>query len=90
MSKLTFAERAWEEYLYWQENDKKTLKYTDNLVAHCFFAVGVEMNLNPIGRFADTPHKVGLFGSSRCCGAFICIHIDFLVRIIQIQRYLAG
>jgi toxin YoeB len=26
MSKLTFAERAWDEYLYWQENDKKTLK----------------------------------------------------------------
>jgi len=25
MGKLTFAERAWEEYLYWQENDKKTL-----------------------------------------------------------------
>jgi toxin YoeB len=26
MSKLIFAERAWEEYLYWQGNDKKTLK----------------------------------------------------------------
>ena len=26
MSKLTFAERAWEDYLYWQKTDKKTLK----------------------------------------------------------------
>ena len=26
MSKLTFAEKAWDEYIYWQENDKKTLK----------------------------------------------------------------
>jgi hypothetical protein len=26
MGKLTFAESAWEEYIYWQENDKKTLK----------------------------------------------------------------
>jgi len=26
MSKLTFAERAWEEYLYWQEEDKKILR----------------------------------------------------------------
>ena len=26
MSKLTFADRAWEEYLFWQEADKKTLK----------------------------------------------------------------
>ena len=25
MSKLTFAERAWADYLYWQINDKKTL-----------------------------------------------------------------
>jgi len=26
MNKLTFAENAWEEYLYWQANDKKALK----------------------------------------------------------------
>ena len=33
MSKLIFAERAWEEYLYWQGNDKKTLKRINNLLA---------------------------------------------------------
>ena len=26
MGKLTFAESAWDDYLYWQANDKKTLK----------------------------------------------------------------
>ena len=26
MSRLIFAERAWEDYLYWQETDKKILK----------------------------------------------------------------
>ena len=26
MNKLIFADNAWEEYLYWQINDKKTLK----------------------------------------------------------------
>lgn len=26
MSKLTFTEKAWEDYLYWQIQDKKTLK----------------------------------------------------------------
>lgn len=26
MSKLTFSERAWEEYLFWQNTDKKTVK----------------------------------------------------------------
>ena len=32
MSKLTFAERAWEEYLYWQKNDNKTLKRVNLLI----------------------------------------------------------
>ena len=32
MSKLTSAERAWDEYLYWQSNDKKTLKRINNLL----------------------------------------------------------
>ena len=26
MSKIVFAEKAWEDYLYWQETDKKMLK----------------------------------------------------------------
>ena len=26
MSDLIFSERAWDEYLYWQTQDKKTLK----------------------------------------------------------------
>ena len=26
MSNLTFTEQAWEDYLYWQTQDKKTLK----------------------------------------------------------------
>lgn len=32
MSKLTFSERAWQEYLYWQMQDKKTLKRINNLL----------------------------------------------------------
>lgn len=32
MSKLAFAERAWEEYLYWQDNDKKILKHVNLLL----------------------------------------------------------
>ena len=32
MSKLTFAEKAWDEYLFWQENDKKTLKRVNILL----------------------------------------------------------
>lgn len=32
MSKITFSERAWEEYLYWQGQDKKTLKRINALL----------------------------------------------------------
>lgn len=26
MGKISFSEKAWEDYLYWQSQDKKTLK----------------------------------------------------------------
>lgn len=32
MSKITFAEDAWGEYLYWQSQDKKTLKRINQLL----------------------------------------------------------
>nr|WP_314741635.1 Txe/YoeB family addiction module toxin [uncultured Haemophilus sp.] len=30
--KLTFADEAWEDYLYWQATDKKQLKRINNLI----------------------------------------------------------
>lgn len=32
MSKLSFSEKAWQEYLYWQQQDKKTLKRINQLL----------------------------------------------------------
>lgn len=32
MSKITFTEKAFEEYLYWQSQDKKTLKRINALL----------------------------------------------------------
>ena len=32
MSKITFSENAWEEYLYWQSHDKKTMKKINALL----------------------------------------------------------
>lgn len=32
MSKITFAEEGWEDYLYWQLQDKKTLKRINKLL----------------------------------------------------------
>ena len=33
MSKITFSDRAWGEYWYWQTQDKKTLKRINILLA---------------------------------------------------------
>lgn len=30
--KIIFAERAWEDYLYWQRSDKQTLKRINELI----------------------------------------------------------
>ncbi len=30
--KLIFAEKAWEDYLYWQQTDKRTLKRINTLI----------------------------------------------------------
>lgn len=32
MSNITFTEKAWEEYIYWQSQDKKTLKRINQLL----------------------------------------------------------
>ena len=32
MSSISFAEDAWSEYLYWQTQDKKTLKKINSLL----------------------------------------------------------
>lgn len=31
--KLIFSENAWDDYLYWQKTDKKTLKRINQLIA---------------------------------------------------------
>lgn len=33
MNKVMFSDRAWEEYCYWQTQDKKTLKRINQLLA---------------------------------------------------------
>ena len=32
MNKITFTNKAWEEYCYWQKQDKKTLKRINQLL----------------------------------------------------------
>ena len=32
--KLVFAEQAWEDYLYWQQQDKRMVKRINELIEH--------------------------------------------------------
>jgi toxin YoeB len=32
--KLVFAEQAWEDYLYWQQQDKRLVKRINDLIEH--------------------------------------------------------
>ena len=32
MNNITFSQKAWEDYLYWQTQDKKTLKKINQLI----------------------------------------------------------
>ena len=32
MSKIIFSEKAWDDYIYWQSQDKKTLKRINMLI----------------------------------------------------------
>lgn len=42
--KLLWEERAWEEYCYWQSQDKKTLKRLNNIIKDiqrdCYSGIG--------------------------------------------------
>ena len=33
--KILFSERAWEDYLYWQSQDRKTLNRINQLIRDC-------------------------------------------------------
>ena len=58
MSRFVFSERAWEEYLYWQSQDKKTLKRINKLLKD------IERNGNDgIGKSEPLKHrKAGVSG----------------------------
>jgi toxin YoeB len=53
--RLVFAENAWQDYLYWQTQDKKTLKKINELIA--------EIQRTPFeGRGKPEPLKHALSG----------------------------
>lgn len=58
--KKIFSDRAWEDYLYWQSNDKKTLKKINSLIKD------IERNQNQgIGKPEPLKHSLSGYWSRR-------------------------
>ncbi|AWN17811.1 Txe/YoeB family addiction module toxin [Salinisphaera sp. LB1] len=58
--KLTFSEHAWEDYLYWQKTEKKTLRRINQLIK--------EIQRTPfegIGKPEPLKHGLSGYGSRR-------------------------
>lgn len=58
--KITFADAAWEDYLYWQQNDRKMLERINKLIK--------EVQREPfsgIGKLEPLKHALAVFWSRR-------------------------
>lgn len=58
--KLIFSEKAWEDYLYWQKNDKKIIKRINDLIKDI-----IRNKNNGIGKPEQLKHNLSGFWSRR-------------------------
>ena len=58
--KLVFSEQAWEDYLYWQQTDKKTLKRIHTLIKEA-----VRSPFEGIGKPEPLKHALAGYWSRR-------------------------
>lgn len=82
MSKFVFSERAWEDYLYWQIQDKKTLKRINRLLQD------IDRNGNDgIGKQESLKYRKGWSKRIDDCNRLVYdIHED-MIEIIQCKGH---
>lgn len=77
--KKVFSDRAWEDYLYWQSNDKKTLKKINSLIKD------IERNQHQgIGKPEPLKHSLSGYWSRR-----ISEEHRLVYKIVDDEIYLA-
>lgn len=84
MSNIMFTERAWEEYCYWQTQDKKTLKRINQLLVDI-----KRNNFSGMGKPEPLKNNFSGFWSRRIDGAnriFYKIEGEF-IQIIQCKGH---
>lgn len=57
---ILFEKNAWEDYLYWQNNDKKTLKKVNNLIKE-----KIHEPFSGVGKPEPLKHQLAGFWSRR-------------------------
>jgi len=82
MSRFIFSERAWSEYLYWQTQDKKTLKRINKLLRD------IERNSNDgIGKPEILKHRKGFSKRIDDCNRLVYNIQENLIEIIQCKGH---
>ena len=82
MSKIIFTERAWEEYLYWQETDKKTLKRINSLLRDI-----VRYGSEGIGKPEHLKHQEGWSRRIDNVHRLVYLLKDDLIEIVQCKGH---
>lgn len=82
MSKIVFSERAWNEYVYWQTQDKKTLKRINQLLKD------IERNGNSgIGKAEPLKYKEGWSKRIDDSNRLVYDIKDDLIEVIQCKGH---
>jgi toxin YoeB len=82
MSKFTFSERAWEDYIYWQTQDKKTLKRINQILKD------IERNGNDgIGKAEPLKHRDGWSKRIDDCNRLVYEIKEDIIEIIQCKGH---
>lgn len=82
MSRFVFSERAWEEYLYWQTQDKRTLKRINKLLRD------IERNGNEgIGKPEPLKHRKGWSKRIDECNRLVYDIQGDMIEIIQCKGH---
>jgi len=77
-----FSDRAWEDYLYWQSNDKKTLKKINSLIKD------IERNqYEGIGKPEPLKHSLSGYWSRRISEEHRMVHkiVDNEIHLAQLR-----
>ncbi|BEP30213.1 Txe/YoeB family addiction module toxin [Helicovermis profundi] len=82
MSKLVFSERAWKEYIYWQGQDRKTLKRINQILKD------IERNGNGgIGKAEPLKYCKGWSKRIDECNRLVYDLKDGIIEIIQCKGH---